>query len=72
MATATESGTWVFKSHARRLLGVGPAKLDHLIASGVLGVRQIPGCFARVRLADVEALLEASTRPATATAGRPD
>ena len=66
MATATESELYVFKSRARQLLGVGPAKLEDLIEHGVLGIREIPGSFARIRLADIQALLEASTRPATA------
>jgi hypothetical protein len=62
---ATTQDEWVSKSRARRLLGCGQANLERLIAQGRIGVRRLPNSLPRVSLGDVEALLAASTRPAT-------
>jgi hypothetical protein len=65
MATGIDETTWCYKAAARRRLRVSPRKLDQLIEAGHLGVVQVPGCFARVCVEDIEALLQRSTRPAT-------
>jgi hypothetical protein len=65
MATTTTTETeWIFKARARQILGCSQGNLNRMIADGRIGLREVPGSFARVNLDDVKAILAASTRPA--------
>jgi hypothetical protein len=64
MAAAAETVHWISLAKAQRLAAVGRTALRDLIASGRLSVRRLPNSRPKVRLDEIERLVEASTRPA--------
>ncbi len=70
MSTAIASVQGDFDMSIRaacRALGCGRASVEKLVKSGRLSIRAIPGAPAKLRSAEVKALVEKHTRPA-----RPD
>jgi hypothetical protein len=59
---------YVGRAAVQRALQLDRKGVERLVASGHIGTRELPGLPVRFRQSDVEALLERSTRPATATA----
>jgi hypothetical protein len=58
--TPAPRGIFISKSEAQRQ-GLTRAALARAIADGTVAVRRIPGSFAKVRLADVLALLDGAS-----------
>ena len=66
MPATTIDDLYVSLMAARERMGVGPVALKAMISAGLITVRRLPGARPKVRLADVEALIAANTRPAKA------
>jgi excisionase family DNA binding protein len=72
---STESTTcddWMTFAEARRRLRVSPATFRRLVEEGRLSSRRVAGGWPRVKRAEVEGLLIASTRLATVGSGEGD
>jgi excisionase family DNA binding protein len=69
VAVASVNDKYITKSQACEMLDASYSRVNSLIERGILGTRQLPGGHVRLRLADVEALIKASIRPATTSAG---
>jgi hypothetical protein len=67
-ATTAEPDAWVSLAKGRQTLGISRPTLIHLIDAGAIGCRRIPGGRPRIRLADVQPVLAASTSPARSSA----
>jgi hypothetical protein len=68
MAGKAAEVVWVSIPAAAFILGVGTTAIKHLIETGRLTSRTVPGTFTRVLRSEVEALAEAYTSPAMAEA----
>lgn len=63
---STTCDRWVSLAEGQRRAAVGRDALLKLIADGRLSIRRIPGSKPRIRERDLDALIEASTTPASA------
>jgi hypothetical protein len=71
MATGRGKNGWVSYAEAQRQAGIGRVALFTLIEQGRLSVRSIPGSKPRVRLDELQSLIEASTRRASTPEAQP-
>ena len=62
----TTTSPWVSLPEAQEILCASRKTVSRLASRGLIGTRQLPGCRASFSRADILALMESYTRPATA------
>jgi excisionase family DNA binding protein len=64
--TAPTETTWVTIGQAARRLGISVGTMRKLAGSGRVTVREIPGSWPRVPVAELDEIIQSSTRPRSA------